>query len=97
MQAGRYQMYNNNAFKLGLFGANCSSGRAINTLPERWTADWESCETMAKLADEIGFDFIPVDFGTVGDLVEERFKKASHGCGGRLARRCAGSMALQAR
>jgi alkanesulfonate monooxygenase SsuD/methylene tetrahydromethanopterin reductase-like flavin-dependent oxidoreductase (luciferase family) len=58
MKAGRHQMYNNNAFKLGLFGANCSSGRAINTLPERWTADWESCETMARLADEIGFDFI---------------------------------------
>ncbi len=58
MTASRYQMYNNNAFKLGLFGANCSSGRAWNTLPERWMADWDSCETMAKLADEGGIDFI---------------------------------------
>ena len=58
MTADRHQMYNNNKFKLGLFGANCSSGRAINTLPERWRADWESCETMAKLADEAGFDFL---------------------------------------
>lgn len=58
MTSDRYQMYNNNAFKLGLFGANCSSGRAINTLPERWLADWESCEAMARLADEAGFDFI---------------------------------------
>ena len=58
MTADRHQMYNNNKFKLGLFGANCSSGRAINTLPERWRADWESCETMAKLADETGFDFL---------------------------------------
>lgn len=56
--AGRYQMYNNNSFKLGLFGANCSSGRAINKLPERWLADWPSCVTMARLADQSGFDFI---------------------------------------
>ena len=58
MTAGRYQMYNANAFKLGLFGANCSSGRAINTLPERWQADWRSCRKMAEIADEGGFDFI---------------------------------------
>ncbi len=58
MTPDRHQMYNNNPFKLGLFGANCSSGRAINKLPERWLADWESCEAMAKLADDIGFDFI---------------------------------------
>ncbi len=58
MGAGRYQMYNQNGFKLGLFGANCSSGRAINKLPERWSADWQSCKKMAQLADEGGFDFI---------------------------------------
>ena len=58
MSAGRYQMYNNNSFKLGLFGANCSSGRAINKLPERWLADWDSCATMAKIADDAGIDFI---------------------------------------
>ena len=57
MSAGRYQMYNNNSFKLGLFGANCSSGRAINKLPERWLADWDSCATMAKIADDAGIDF----------------------------------------
>ena len=48
MSAGRYQMYNRNGFKLGLFGANCSSGRAINKLPERWSADWQSCKKMAQ-------------------------------------------------
>ncbi|MGE3247828.1 MAG: LLM class flavin-dependent oxidoreductase [Beijerinckiaceae bacterium] len=58
MSASRYRMYNNNAFKIGLFGANCSSGRAWNTLPERWPADWESCEKMAKLADAGGIDFL---------------------------------------
>ncbi len=58
MTPGRYQMYNNNSFKLGLFGANCSSGRAINTTPERWLADWASCSKMAKIADDGGIDFI---------------------------------------
>ena len=58
MRPGRYQMYNNNTFKLGLFGANCSSGRAINKLPERWLADWASCSKMARIADEGGIDFI---------------------------------------
>ena len=59
MTASRYDMYNDNSFKVGLFGANCSSGRAIvSTLPERWRADWDSCSAMAKLADDGGFDFI---------------------------------------
>src|SRR4051812_23637880 len=58
MTPGRYQMYNDNRFKLGLFGANCSSGRAINKTPERWLADWASCSQMAKIADEGGIDFI---------------------------------------
>ncbi|MEI6541583.1 MAG: LLM class flavin-dependent oxidoreductase, partial [Planctomycetota bacterium] len=58
MTADRNEMYNKNKFKLGLFGANCSSGRAINILPERWRADWESSEIMAKMADEAGFDFL---------------------------------------
>ena len=34
----RIAMYNGNALKLGLFGANCSSGRAVTTVPERWSA-----------------------------------------------------------
>ena len=58
MPSSRYQMYNDNAFKLGLFGANCSSGRSINNVPERWLADWDSCEQMAKMADDAGMDFI---------------------------------------
>ena len=31
----RLAMYNANALKLGLFGANCSSGRAVTLVPER--------------------------------------------------------------
>ena len=58
MKPSRYQMYNEHPFKLGLFGANCSSGRTINKLPERWLADWDNCEKMAKMADDAGMDFI---------------------------------------
>src|ERR1700719_5071363 len=45
----RIAMYNDNALKIGLFGANCSSGRS---------ASWEDCLTLTKLADEAGLDFM---------------------------------------
>ena len=54
----RVSMYNANKLKLGLFGANCSSGRALTTMPERWPADWDSNERLAELADEAGIDFM---------------------------------------
>ena len=42
----RIAMYNGNALKIGLFGANCSSGTLLK-VPERWSASWE--EYMALL------------------------------------------------
>ena len=54
----RIAMYNDNALKIGLFGANCSSGRSATTVPERWSASWEDCLALAKLADEAGLDFM---------------------------------------
>jgi alkanesulfonate monooxygenase SsuD/methylene tetrahydromethanopterin reductase-like flavin-dependent oxidoreductase (luciferase family) len=54
----RYSMYNNNAFKLGLFGANCSSGRAITKVPERWSGNWPDNLALARMADEAGIDFL---------------------------------------
>ena len=54
----RVSMYNANKLKLGLFGANCSSGRALTTMPERWPADWDSNQRLAELADEAGIDFM---------------------------------------
>jgi FMNH2-dependent dimethyl sulfone monooxygenase len=54
----RVGMHNTNRLKLGLFGANCSNGRAMTRLPERWPADWESCERLAEMADEAGIDFM---------------------------------------
>ena len=54
----RLGLYSGNALKLGLFGANCSSGRAVTTVPERWSGSWSDCLRLARLADELGFEFM---------------------------------------
>ena len=36
----RIAMHNGNALKIGLFGANYSSGRSATKVPERWSASW---------------------------------------------------------
>ncbi|MFZ0422880.1 MAG: LLM class flavin-dependent oxidoreductase [Xanthobacteraceae bacterium] len=54
----RLAMYNGNALKIGLFGANCSSGRSATKVPERWSANWPECLALARLADEAGLDFM---------------------------------------
>jgi alkanesulfonate monooxygenase SsuD/methylene tetrahydromethanopterin reductase-like flavin-dependent oxidoreductase (luciferase family) len=51
-------MYNNNALKIGLFGANCSSGRAVTMVPERWSGSWPDNLRLARMADELGIDFM---------------------------------------
>ncbi len=55
---GRRSMYNGNAFKLGLFGANCSSGRAITKVAERWSGAWADNLALAQMADDAGLDFL---------------------------------------
>jgi alkanesulfonate monooxygenase SsuD/methylene tetrahydromethanopterin reductase-like flavin-dependent oxidoreductase (luciferase family) len=55
---GRVAMYNDNAFKIGCFGANCSSGRYVTTVPERWSGAWDDGLRLAKMMDEGGLDFI---------------------------------------
>src|SRR3954464_12853341 len=55
---GRVEMYNANALKIGLFGANCSSARTATLVPERWSASWPDCLKLARLADEAGIDFL---------------------------------------
>jgi FMNH2-dependent dimethyl sulfone monooxygenase len=54
----RTAMYTDNALKIGLFGANCSSGRAVTTVPERWSGSWKDCLALARAADEAGIDFM---------------------------------------
>jgi alkanesulfonate monooxygenase SsuD/methylene tetrahydromethanopterin reductase-like flavin-dependent oxidoreductase (luciferase family) len=47
-----------NALKIGLFGANCSSGRAVTKVPERWSGTWPDNLRLAQMADEAGIDFL---------------------------------------
>ena len=54
----RLAMYNANALKIGLFGANCSSGRSATTVPERWSASWPDCLRLVRMADAAGIDFM---------------------------------------
>ncbi len=50
-----------NRLRLGLFGANCSSGRTYATLAERWQASWENNVRLAQLADEVGIEcLVPI-------------------------------------
>jgi alkanesulfonate monooxygenase SsuD/methylene tetrahydromethanopterin reductase-like flavin-dependent oxidoreductase (luciferase family) len=52
---------NGNALKLGLFGANCSSGRTYTTAPERWVASWDNNHKLAQVADAAGLEcLIPI-------------------------------------
>jgi dimethylsulfone monooxygenase len=53
----RLGMYNANTLKVGVFGANCSSGRSATKVPERWSANWADCLRLARMADEAGIDF----------------------------------------
>ncbi len=54
----RMNMHNGNKLKIGLFGSNCSSGRAVTMVSERWSGSWPDNLKLAKLADAAGFDFL---------------------------------------
>src|SRR5918911_5578578 len=54
----RTAMYSRNRLKLGLFGANCSSGRAVTLVPERWSGSWADCLALARMADKAGIEFL---------------------------------------
>jgi alkanesulfonate monooxygenase SsuD/methylene tetrahydromethanopterin reductase-like flavin-dependent oxidoreductase (luciferase family) len=60
MWASRAQtrIFNDNRFKLGLFGMNCSGGLSLTRAPERWDASWEHNVVAARLADEAGLEFL---------------------------------------
>jgi alkanesulfonate monooxygenase SsuD/methylene tetrahydromethanopterin reductase-like flavin-dependent oxidoreductase (luciferase family) len=61
MQQRQAGIVDGNALKLGLFGANCVSGRTYAMLAERWDASWESNVRLAQLADEIGIEcMVPI-------------------------------------
>jgi alkanesulfonate monooxygenase SsuD/methylene tetrahydromethanopterin reductase-like flavin-dependent oxidoreductase (luciferase family) len=47
-----------NALKIGFFGPNCSSGRYVTTVPERWSGSWSDNVRLAQMLDEAGIDFL---------------------------------------
>lgn len=52
---------NGNRLKLGLFGANCSSGRTYAQLAESWQATWDNNVRLAQLAEAVGIEcMIPI-------------------------------------
>lgn len=51
-------MFDDNAFKLGLFALNCSGGLTMTKAPERWDASWEHNVEAARLADDAGIEFL---------------------------------------
>jgi FMNH2-dependent dimethyl sulfone monooxygenase len=51
-------MQGGNGLKIGLFGANCSSGRAVTKVPERWSGTWPDNLRLVRMADEAGIDFM---------------------------------------
>ncbi len=54
-------LVNGTSLKLGLFGANCSSGRSYITAPERWVTSWENNVRLAQMADEVGLEcMVPI-------------------------------------
>jgi alkanesulfonate monooxygenase SsuD/methylene tetrahydromethanopterin reductase-like flavin-dependent oxidoreductase (luciferase family) len=57
-QSQRNAMHGSNKLTIGLFGANCSSGRAVTLVPERWSGDMQDCLKLVRLADDSGIDFM---------------------------------------
>src|ERR1700726_3744138 len=54
----RTSMYSAHALKIGLFGPNCSSGRAVTRVPERWSGSWPDNLRLARMSDDAGIDFL---------------------------------------
>ncbi|MGH7096047.1 MAG: LLM class flavin-dependent oxidoreductase [Stellaceae bacterium] len=84
--AGRAAMGSANRLKLGLFGANCSSGRAVTTVPERWSGSWADCVRLARMADQAGIEFLlPIGrwkgYGGDTDYQGATFETMTWACG----------------
>ncbi len=54
----RVSFHNADKLKLGMFDANCSSGRSVSMVAERCSGSWPDNLRLALMADEAGFDFL---------------------------------------
>lgn len=82
----RAAMGSANRLKLGLFGANCSSGRAVTLVPERWSGSWPDCLRLAQMADAAGIEFmLPIGrwkgYGGDTDYQGATFETVTWACG----------------
>jgi dimethylsulfone monooxygenase len=82
----RAAMGSANRLKLGLFGANCSSGRAVTMVPERWSGSWPDCVRLAQMADRAGIEFmLPIGrwkgYGGDTDYQGATWETVSWACG----------------
>jgi dimethylsulfone monooxygenase len=86
LDRARADMGSRNQLKLGLFGANCSSGRAVTTVPERWSGNWPDCMALAEMADRAGIEFmLPIGrwkgYGGATDYQGETWETVAWACG----------------
>jgi len=76
--------FGNNAYKLGLFGANCGGGMTLSSAPERWRAQWDDIAAVYRIADEAGIEFVlPIakwrGLGGEADMWGRSFETFTHG------------------
>jgi alkanesulfonate monooxygenase SsuD/methylene tetrahydromethanopterin reductase-like flavin-dependent oxidoreductase (luciferase family) len=82
----RAEMGSANRLKLGLFGANCSSGRAVTMVPEHWSGSWPDCVRLAQMADRAGIEFmLPIGrwkgYGGATDYQGAAWETVAWSCG----------------
>jgi dimethylsulfone monooxygenase len=86
MALDRSELGSGNALKLGIFGANMSSGIAATKVPERWTSSWEENVALAQMLDDAGVEFmLPVarwkGFGGTTNFEGAGFETVTWACG----------------
>jgi alkanesulfonate monooxygenase SsuD/methylene tetrahydromethanopterin reductase-like flavin-dependent oxidoreductase (luciferase family) len=75
-----------NRFKLGVFGANCSSGLSLLNTPDRWPGEWDDNAALARLADEAGIEcLVPLQrwkgYGGASDVNSHCLESIAWACG----------------
>jgi len=51
-------LFNDNKFKLGIFGLNCDSGATMTTAEERLKLSWPATQAIAVAADRAGYELL---------------------------------------
>ncbi len=82
----RAGFYSASRLKLGIFGANLSSGLAATKVPERWSGSWEDNLALAQMLDAAGMEFmLPVGrwkgYGGETNFEAAGFETVTWACG----------------